>query len=218
MNHEHSHESLKHCAADMHHRHSHGQDSRHDHGHHLLQVEGLSVAFDMYDPQAPFFRAKKHRVETIHDLHVSVHAGEIVAVVGASGSGKTLLADAVMGLYEPNVTVSGTVWFDGQRQDAADFQRAAAKVVSARGQSAFLDEVLPLLTVDEEEVYRRGRNAKKPTKSKHASVAEYTRSTGFEAVIGYLYLSGDYARITELLSLIKSEDLQGKAQEKVLKP
>lgn len=101
---------------------------------------------------------------------------------------------------------------------AADFQRAAAKVVSARGQSAFLDEVLPLLTVDEEEVYRRGRNAKKPTKSKHASVAEYTRSTGFEAVIGYLYLSGDYARITELLSLIKSEDLQGQAQEKVLKP
>ena len=73
---------------------------------------------------------------------------------------------------------------------AADFQRAAGKVVSAHGQSAFLERVLPLLTQEEEEIYRRGRNAKKATKSKNATAAEYNRSTGFEAVIGYLYLIG----------------------------
>ena len=144
----HSHEALHHDALDMHHRHSHGEASRHDCGHHLLQVEGLSVAFDMYDSQAPFFRAKKQRVETIHDLHVSVHAGEIVAVVGTSGSGKTLLADAVMGLYEPNATVQGTVWFDGQRQDAEGLARLRGNGISLVPQSvAYLD---PLMKVGQQ--------------------------------------------------------------------
>lgn len=83
---------------------------------------------------------------------------------------------------------------------AADFQRAAAKVVSARGQSGFLETLLPRFTEEEAEIFRRGRNAKKGTKSKSASVAEYNRSTGFEAVLGFLYLTGDYARIGELLA------------------
>ena len=52
---------------------------------------------------------------------------------------------------------------------------------------------------EERAVFLRGRNAHKPTKSKNASVAEYNISTGFEAVIGFLYLAGDYARIAELL-------------------
>ena len=83
---------------------------------------------------------------------------------------------------------------------AADFQRAAAKVVSARGQSGFLETLLPRFTEEEAEIFRRGRNAKKGTKSKSASVAEYNRSTGFEAVLGFLYLTGEYARIGELLA------------------
>ena len=83
---------------------------------------------------------------------------------------------------------------------AADFQRAAAKVVSARGQSGFLETLFPRFTEEEAEIFRRGRNAKKGTKSKSASVAEYNRSTGFEAVLGFLYLTGDYARIGELLA------------------
>ena len=83
---------------------------------------------------------------------------------------------------------------------AADCQRAAAKVVSAHGQSGFLETLLPRFTEEEAEIFRRGRDAKKGTKSKSASVAEYNRSTGFEAVLGFLYLTGDYARIGELLA------------------
>ncbi len=101
---------------------------------------------------------------------------------------------------------------------AADFQRAAAKVVSARGQSAFLEKVLPLFTPIEEEIFRRGRNAKKPTKSKSATAAEYNRSTGFEAVLGFLHLTGDAARIEELLSFTDSESLKGQAAKQVYKP
>ena len=101
---------------------------------------------------------------------------------------------------------------------AAEFQRAAAKVESARGQSAFLERVFPLFTEREEEKYRRGRNAKKATKSKHATPAEYNRSTGFEAVLGYLYLTGDQARIEELLSLTDEDDLKGQAASAAFKP
>ncbi len=76
--------------------------------------------------------------------------------------------------------------------------KRASELVSARGQSDLLERILPLLTEEEAEIYRRGRNAKKPTKSKNASVGEYVRSTGFEAVIGYLYLTGQNKRIEEL--------------------
>ncbi len=76
--------------------------------------------------------------------------------------------------------------------------KRASERVSAHGQSLALEAILPRLTEEEDEIYRRGRNAKKPTKSKNASVAEYVRSTGFEALIGYLYLTGQEARIAEL--------------------
>lgn len=76
--------------------------------------------------------------------------------------------------------------------------KKTSMLVSARGQSGLLEKILPLLTEAETEIYHRGRNAKKPTKSKNAGVGEYVRSTGFEAVIGYLYLTGQTKRIEEL--------------------
>ncbi len=129
------HEALSHKDAQVHHHHTHAPVSRHEHGHHLLQVEDLSVGFRMYDEDAPFFRAKQREVEVIHSLSISVHAGEIVAVVGASGSGKTLLADAVLGLFEPNATVRGRVWFDGAQQDAASLSALRGHGISLVPQS-----------------------------------------------------------------------------------
>ena len=101
---------------------------------------------------------------------------------------------------------------------AADFQRTAARVVSAEGQSRFLDELLPLFTEEENDIFRRGRNAKKATKSKHASVADYNRSTGFEAVLGYLYLTGNEARVRELLANSLAEDYEIKETVTAFKP
>ena len=76
--------------------------------------------------------------------------------------------------------------------------RRASERVSAHGQSEALARILPMLTEEEAEIYRRGRNAKKPTKSKNTTVAEYVRSTGFEALLGYLYLTGQAERIRQL--------------------
>ena len=139
------HEALEHADEQEHHHHTHAPASHHEHGHHLLQVEDLSVGFRMYDEDAPFFRARQRFVEVISSLTISVHAGEIVAVVGASGSGKTLLADAVLGLFEPNATVRGRIWFDGELQDAAGLAALRGNGVSLVPQS--VNNLDPLMKV-----------------------------------------------------------------------
>jgi ribonuclease-3 family protein len=100
----------------------------------------------------------------------------------------------------------------------AQLQRVAAQVVSAKGQSEFLDKLLPLFTEEEAEIFRRGKNAKKATKSKSASSLEYNRSTGLEAVLGYLYLTGQEARIKELLAVSDVESFAIKEVQTAFKP
>ena len=124
-----------HGNAGRHHHHTHAEASHHEHGHHLLQVEDLTVAFSMYDERQSFFRAKKKHVEALHGLSLSVHAGEIIAIVGASGSGKTLLADAVMGHFEPNAQVKGKIWYDGELQDASGLAALCGHGISMVPQS-----------------------------------------------------------------------------------
>ena len=100
----------------------------------------------------------------------------------------------------------------------AELQRASVKVVSAKGQSAFLDKLLPVFTEEEVGVFRRGKNAKKGAKSKSASHLEYNRSTGFEAVIGYLYLTGRTERLKELFALSADGDFAAVDEVKPFKP
>lgn len=76
------------------------------------------------------------------------------------------------------------------------------KYVSARGQSRELELLEPLLTEQEQAVVRRGRNASKATVAKHATPQEYRASTGFEALLGWLYLTGQEQRIEELFEVL----------------
>lgn len=72
-------------------------------------------------------------------------------------------------------------------------------LVSARTQARMIQGLLPELTEEESAIYRRGHNSKPYTKAKNASMQEYLEATGFEAVIGYLYLQEDFARMNELV-------------------
>ncbi|WP_071460785.1 oligopeptide/dipeptide ABC transporter ATP-binding protein [Bacillus massilinigeriensis] len=74
----------------------------------ILEVENLSVSFNQYK----MFRSVKSKV--ISSLSIAVDEGEIVAVVGASGSGKSLLAQAILGILPPNATIDGIMLFRGE--------------------------------------------------------------------------------------------------------
>lgn len=77
--------------------------------------------------------------------------------------------------------------------------RHANALVKAGTQSKIIDVITPDLTEEELAVYKRGRNAKSSTSAKNATIVEYRRATGFEALIGYLYLLGRYERMAELI-------------------
>lgn len=188
-----NHASTSHEDMQVHHHHTHAPVSHHEHGHHLLQVENLSVGFRMYEEDAPFFRARQRNVEVIRDLSIAVHVGEIVAVVGASGSGKTLLADAILGLFEPNATVCGRVWFDGKQEDAASLARLRGNGISLVPQS--VNHLDPLMKVGRQvEGFAHARSSRaERTRRREELFARY----GLGPEVARLYpfeLSGGMAR------------------------
>ena len=69
-------------------------------------------------------------------------------------------------------------------------------------QSRFFDILSPRLSEEETAIYKRGRNSKPHTTAKNASLADYKKSTGLEALFGYLYLTNRHERISQLLDII----------------
>lgn len=207
------HAALTHERSNMHHRHSHAEESEHKEGHHLLQVEHLSVAFSMYDAQAGW-SAQKQRHEVIHDMNVSVHAGEILAVVGASGAGKTLLADALMGLFEPNSYVEATVWFDGELQDAASLAQLRGKQIALVPQS--VAALNPLMKVGKQIVEGgvtksgksvRGEDKKMRTQKMRALFKHYGLEEGVEQLYPFELSGGMARRVLLCTALIEDPKL-----------
>ena len=84
--------------------------------------------------------------------------------------------------------------------------KKASSLVKAGAQSAIMEVIEEKLTPEELSVYRRGRNAHSPTMAKHATMADYRRATGFEALMGYLYLKEDYTRMLTLVRMGIGED------------
>src|SRR5690625_4011025 len=75
----------------------------------LLEVSDFSLTFRQYEQGW-----KEVELEVIHKLDVTIYEGEIVAVVGASGSGKSLLADAILGILPDNAVTNGTLNYKGE--------------------------------------------------------------------------------------------------------
>ena len=79
--------------------------------------------------------------------------------------------------------------------------KRASDIVRAATQAEMIKALMDDLTEEEITYYKRGRNSKPHTKAKNATTIEYLDATGFEAVIGFLYLTGDMKRICELVKL-----------------
>ena len=80
--------------------------------------------------------------------------------------------------------------------------KAAAKLVCASYQAAAARKIEPMLTEEEADILRRGRNAHSVKAPKNADVIEYRMATGLEALMGYLELCGRHGRVTELMDVI----------------
>ena len=116
----------------------------------LLEIHDLSVSFRMYDSAL-----EQRQLQVISDLHLTVRPGEIVAVAGSSGSGKSLLASAILGILPGNATVRGHLHYKGQELTPQMQAKLRGTEIALVPQSvAFLD---PLMKVG-----RQGDGHRKP--------------------------------------------------------
>ena len=72
-------------------------------------------------------------------------------------------------------------------------------IVKAHTQALIIEYLLPYLTEEEADIYRRGKNSKPQNKAKNATASDYRKATGLEALVGYLYLTDRLERLVELV-------------------
>ena len=99
-----------------------------------------------------------------------------------------------------DLIIKSIVTNKGNRQ-VQKLHHDTSNLVCASTQSLMMREIQEHLTETELGIYRRGRNSKTVTPAKNQSITDYRRATGFEALIGYLYLSKEYERLVELIKI-----------------
>ncbi|WP_373219604.1 ATP-binding cassette domain-containing protein, partial [Ruminococcus sp. 5_1_39BFAA] len=109
---------------------------------HILEIEDLSVSFLQYENNRS---SRQIRLPVISRLSVSVHEGEIVAIVGSSGSGKSLLAHAVLDILPYNADISGSIYFQGELLTHKKIAALRGKEIALVPQSTtYLDPLMPV--------------------------------------------------------------------------
>lgn len=104
----------------------------------ILDVKGLQISFKQYDKGF-----HQTQLNVIHNLDVTVPAGKVVAVVGSSGSGKSLLAHAVMGILPYNATVSGEILYQGEPLTEKKIKKFRGnEIVLVPQSTAYLDPLM----------------------------------------------------------------------------
>ncbi len=108
------------------------------------------------------------------------------------------LALAYMGDAVYEVLIRTRVMNRGSMQ-VNKMHKKSASLVKAEAQARMIQELQEELTEEETAVYKRGRNAHSASSAKNASIRDYRMATGFEALVGYLYLTGQYERLLKLV-------------------
>ncbi len=103
------------------------------------------------------------------------------------------IGDAVYNVYIRTYLTSISSAKSGQ------LHKLSIKYVSAKGQAYTIDKIMEFLTEEEINIYKRGRNTNIATVSKHVDVIEYKKATGFECLIGYLYIKKENERLNDIV-------------------
>lgn len=109
------------------------------------------------------------------------------------------VGDGVYSLYIRQMLISTS------KLKGKDLHNEATNYVKAKGQSNFIEKLLPLFNEEELAVFKRARNHKTLSQAKNQNIVDYRRATGLEAVLGYLYLIGNNDRLNEILKLSVGE-------------
>ncbi len=111
------------------------------------------------------------------------------------------VGDAVYTLFIRTMLVEN---MDGKSNS---FHKQTTSRVKAEAQSKTIEKLFECMTENELYFYKRGRNVKTANSAKNAKVSDYRRATGFEALVGYLYLTGQNERLITLLSLSEKGEI-----------
>ena len=179
----------------------------------LLEVHDLSVSFRMYD-----HGLEQTDLQVISDLYLTVYPGEIVAVAGSSGSGKSLLASAILGILPGNATVRGHLHYKGQELTPERQERLRGTEIALVPQSvAFLDPLMKVGTQAD------GHRKPKPTDRRKRLFERFELPDKTEQLYPF-QLSGGMARrvlvstalITDAELVIADEPTPGMSLEQAL--
>ena len=99
-----------------------------------------------------------------------------------------------------DLVIKSLVINEGNKQ-VNKLHQETSRLVQASAQSLMMRTMQEHLTEEEHAVYKRGRNAKSVSPAKNQSITDYRRATGFEALLGYLYLKKDYKRLLDLVKI-----------------
>lgn len=180
------------------------------HNENLLEIHDLSVSFRMYDSAL-----EQKELQVISDLHLTVRPGEIVAVAGSSGSGKSLLASAILGILPSNATVKGHLHYkDGELTTETQAKLRGSEIALVPQSVAFLD---PLMKVGKQ---ADGHKKPYPTEKRRGIFKRFGLPEKTETLYPF-QLSGGMARrvlvstalITEAQLIIADEPTPGMSLE-----
>ncbi len=163
----------------------------------LLEIHNLSVSFRMYGSGL-----EQRELKVISDLYLTVRPGEIVAVAGSSGSGKSLLSQAILGLLPDNATVQGHLHYKGEELTEKRQRELSGKEIALVPQSVnYLD---PLMKVGREaDGHHRPRQTEKRRKLfKRFGLEEYT-----EKLYPYQLSGGMARRVLVSAALVTDAEL-----------
>jgi len=138
---------------------------------------GESVGFE--------FDSYMHEIFNMEEVDVRTYSPLTLAYIG----------DCIYDLVIKSLVIG-----NGNKQ-VNKMHKETSSLVQAATQSLMMRKLQDLLTDEERAVYKRGRNAKSVSPAKNQSVTDYRRATGFEALMGYLYLKKEYKRMLELVKI-----------------
>ena len=179
----------------------------------LLEIHDLSVSFRMYD-----HALEQHDLQVISDLHLTVRPGEVVAIAGSSGSGKSLLASAILGILPGNATVHGHLHYKGsQLTPERQAQLRGTEIALVPQSIAYLD---PLMKVGKQ---ADGHRKPRPTEKRRKLFARLGLPEKTEQLYPF-QLSGGMARrvlvstalITDAQLIIADEPTPGMSLDQAM--